>query len=69
MKADILFAGIVGSRPSQVKPKTMKLVIAAFLSTQLQGVGEKTRWLGIGIMCLRGATCLPGDPCLSELAQ
>ena len=29
---------------------------------------EKTEWLGIRIMCQRGATCLSADCCFSELA-
>jgi len=28
----------------------------------------RTGWLGIGIMCPIGATCLPADCCFSKLA-
>ena len=29
---------------------------------------RKTGWLGIGIMCPSGVTCLPANRCFSELA-
>jgi hypothetical protein len=42
-----------------VKTNTIQLVFVAFpLSTQHQGEGAKTCWLGIGIMCPSGTTCL-----------
>ena len=53
----------------QVKLKTITLVcVASSLSTQHQWERAKTGWLGIRIMCASGATCLPADCCLSELA-
>ena len=49
-----------GFEPGQVKPKTVKLVIAASpLSMQLHGVRTKTDRLGVRIMRPCGATCLP----------
>jgi hypothetical protein len=52
-----------------VKTNTIQLVFVAFpLSTQHQGEGAKTCWLGIGIMCPSGATCLFADCWFSELA-
>ena len=33
------------------------------------GIRAKTSLLGIGIMCLSGATCLPADCCFSEPAH
>ena len=38
------------------------------LRTQYEVIRTKTVWLGIKIMCQRGATCLPLDSCFSELA-
>ena len=38
------------------------------LSTQNQGERANTGWLGIGIMCQSGSTCLSADSCFSELA-
>jgi hypothetical protein len=53
----------------RVKPKTIKLVLVASpLSMQHEGKRAKTGWLGIRIMCPRGATCLPAYCCFSELA-
>ena len=55
---------ILGSSPSPVKPKTVKLVFVAFsLSTEHEGVKakKKTGWLLIGILCPSGATFLPVD--------
>jgi hypothetical protein len=48
----------------------MKLVfVTSLLSTQLTEEGEgDTGCLGIRIMCLSEATCLPVDCCFSELA-
>jgi hypothetical protein len=58
-----------GSSPGRVKPKTIKLVfVASPLSTRYYGERAKTGWLGIGIMCPSGATCLSADCCFSELA-
>ena len=49
--------------------KTIKLAFATSdLSTRVKGVSAKTGWLGIRIMCLRGAVCIPTDCCFSELA-
>jgi len=42
--------------------------VASPLGTQHQGERAKTGWLGIGIMCPSGATCLSADCCFSELA-
>ena len=62
-------AYIVGSSSNWVKPKTITLVfVASLLSSQHYGERVKTGWLGIRIMCLNGATCLPTDSCFSELA-
>jgi hypothetical protein len=48
-----------GFETRRVKPKTIKLVFAAFpLSTQLYGVRTKIGWLRIRIMCPSGVTCL-----------
>ena len=61
----------MGSSPAPVwvKPKTMKLVLVASpLSTQHKGERAKTVWLGMGIVCPSGATCLPVDCCFIELA-
>jgi hypothetical protein len=59
----------MGSRPDRVKPKTIKLVfVASPLSKQHSGARAKTRWLGIRIMFLSGATCLSADCCFSEIA-
>ena len=54
--------------PGQIKRKTIKLVFAtSLLSTQNLAVRANAVWLGIRIMCLVGATCLPADCYLSEL--
>ena len=59
----------MGSSPGRIKPKTLKLVfIASPLSMQHRGERATTGRLGIRIMCLSGATCLPADCCFSELA-
>ena len=59
----------MGSSSDPVKPKTIKLIFIAFpLSTQQQGERTKIGWLGIGIMCPSGATCLPMDCYFIELA-
>jgi len=42
--------------------------VASPLSTHHYGEGTKTGWLGIGIMCPSGTTCLSADCCFSELA-
>jgi hypothetical protein len=42
--------------------------IASPLSMQHRGERATTGRLGIRIMCLSGATCLPADCCFSELA-
>ena len=49
--------------PSGVKLKTIKLVFVDSSLSMLTG------WLGIRLMCLSGATCIPSDSCFSELAQ
>ena len=68
MKACKDFTSYVGSSPGRVKQKTIKLVfVASPLSTQHQGVREKTGWLGIRIMCASGATCLLAECCFSDL--
>ena len=43
-----------------VKPKIIKLVIAAY--------PQSTDWVRIRIMCSSGLTCLPAHCCFSELA-
>ena len=49
------------------KPKTIGLVfVASLLSMKHSAERAKTGWLGIGIMCPSGATCLPTDCCFSE---
>ena len=51
-----------GSSPGRVKPKIIKLVfVASPLNTHHYGVRAKTGWLGIGIMCPSGETCLSAD--------
>ena len=58
-----------GFEPRRIKPKTLKLVcVASPLSMQPKGERATTDRLGIRIMCLSGATCLPADCCFSELA-
>jgi len=42
--------------------------VASPISTQYKGGRSKTGWLGIGIMCPNGATCLSADCCFNELA-
>ena len=60
----------MGTSPGRAKPKTMKLAFAAsLLRTQHQGVRANTSWLGVGIACPSGATCLTEDCCFGELAQ
>ena len=57
-----------GLSRGRVKSKTVKLVFAASpLSMQHYRVHANTGWLGIGIMCPSGATCLPAD--LFQLAS
>ena len=52
----------------RLKSKTLELVfVVPLLSTQHKEGRTMTGWLGIGIMCLNGATCLPRDCCFSEL--
>ena len=74
-KGDLLIRVLIsnavdhGFEPLRVKPKTMKFVfVASPLSMQLYGIKAKTGWLGIRIFCQNGATCLPVDCCLSQLA-
>jgi hypothetical protein len=51
------------------KPKTIKLVfVTSALSTQHSEERANIGWLGIRIMCLSEATCLPADCCFIELA-
>ena len=51
---------MIGLSHGWFKPITKKLVVVASpLSTQHLGVWLKNVWLGIGIMCLDGTTCLP----------
>jgi hypothetical protein len=60
---------IPGSNSGRVKPNIIKLIFAASSpSRQHYVVQAKTGWLGIRIICLNGATCLPTDCCFSELA-
>ena len=60
---------VVGSSLYRVKPRTVRLVFAAIpLCTQHKGVRTKTGWLGIGIICLSGATFLPASCCFSQLS-
>jgi len=48
---------------------TIKLVsVASTLSTQYSGERADSGWLGIGIMCASGATCISADCCFTELA-
>jgi hypothetical protein len=48
--------------------KDLNIGICCF-STKHAALRRKSKdWLGIRIMCLSGATCLPADCCFSELA-
>ena len=69
MLASVVSWQIVGSSPGLGKPQTLKLVcIASPPSTKNYGVRAKTGWLGIGIVCPTGATCLTVDYYYGELA-
>jgi len=49
--------------------QTIKLVfVASLVGIHYEGIKAKTGWLGIGIMCPSGASCLPANCCFSELA-
>ena len=59
----------MSSIPVRVKPKTIQLVFAAsLLYTQDEEVGAKIGLLRIGVMHPSGASRLPADCCVSELA-
>jgi len=58
-----------GFEPGRIKQKTMQLVfVASLLRTQLEGGRRKTGWVGIGILCRCGATCIRVDCCSNVLA-
>jgi len=52
--------------PQSGQTKDYKIGIYCFSAEQ--GERAKTNWLGIRIMYLSGATCLPADFCFSEVA-
>jgi hypothetical protein len=53
-----------GFEPRSVKPKIINLIFAATpLSMQHWGIRGNTSWLGINIMCQRGASNVPLDCC------
>ena len=54
------------SRSGQTKD--YKIGICCFSTKHAALRRAKTGWLGIRIMCLSGATCIPTDCCFSELA-
>lgn len=59
----------MGSSPGGINPKTITLlVVVSPLSMQRYGVRTKTDWLGIKKECSSGATCLPVDYSVRELA-
>jgi hypothetical protein len=56
----------INSAISQLgQTKDYKIGICCF-STKYAALMSKTGWLGIRIMCLSGATCLPVDCCFSS---
>jgi hypothetical protein len=59
----------MGSSPSRVKLKTLKLVfVVSLLGTHHKGLRAKTGCLGIRIIYPSETTCLPADNCFSVLA-
>ena len=58
-----------GFKPRWGQTKDYKIGICCF-SAKHTALRRKTKtgWLGIRIICLIGATCLPADCCFSELA-
>ena len=66
----ILLAQSAVKCPAFVKPTIFKFVVTVILlSTQHEDVRSNYDWLGIGIICPSGATCLSVDLCVSELAH
>ena len=54
-----------GLEPPSGQDKVYAIGMCCFSAKNAAGVGAKTGWLRIRIMCLSGATCLPADCCFS----
>jgi hypothetical protein len=55
------------SRSGQTKENEMGICCSSAKHAALMRKSKKTGWLGIRIMCPRGATCLSADCCFSVL--
>jgi hypothetical protein len=63
----VIVSMLASSVVDRVKPRTIHLVFATSLTTQLQAAKANTGWLVVSIICPSGVTSLPADCCFSEL--